>query len=676
MSADARSTGDFFGFSGNERDIPNVIGNSPANYTFTANESINQFGSGYNVEKDKSPLNTSFGILHAEKFLIGEKQNSLSYLLSANFDNKYQVRSGIDRFFNPGAGIYDNNLTTTQYKYSTNSSLLGVLNYKSGRLNITSSNFYLKTTENMIQDQLGVTNSQVTQPNSFIRLNQLQETTFLNSQLFANYKLTQNEKHNLKAGVSYSNTSYGLPDRKSFKGDKLDENNVAVSYTGNSLTRQYFDFDGKQYVSGLLEYSFKFGNEDLAKAHKLSLGYNGYMSQTESTFRFLVSQNLATNSVILNINQPDEALYSEILNGNFTYREGSNSTYRSKLKESVNAGYADMAFKFGEKYELNVGTRIEQSNRETKFRGNGGNFDDPFDKIKTDKLDILPSLNGKYKLNENSNIRLAASKTITKPVLLEAYPLEFVNPDATIEQGNPNVINSDNYNLDLKYEWFPSNKEMVSITGFSKIIQNPIERLFTFNAGSGGQIITYNNSKKATLYGVELEFLWQLSRISESLSDFSFGLNTSLMHSEVEINKVKNGLQSPETIAEDENPSRQLQGASPWIVNADLKYESEFSKSWKSTMTMVYNLYGKRIYAVGTAKLDHYYEMPYGKLDFIWGNKISDKWEVKFAAENLLNPYYKIEVGNENRLPILENDLTVKSYKKGIGFSMNLSYTF
>jgi outer membrane receptor protein involved in Fe transport len=255
---------------------------------------------------------------------------------------------------------------------------------------------------------------------------------------------------------------------------------------------------------------------------------------------------------------------------------------------------------------------------------------------------------------------------------MEAYPLEFVNPDGTIELGNQNVKNSDNYNFDLKYEVFPTNKELIVATAFSKLINNPIERIFVPSAGSGGQIITYDNSKKALLYGVELEFLLQLNRLSAALSDFSFGFNTSLMYTKVNINTVN----SSETIANDKNPSRQLQGASPWIINADLKYEFDFSENWKNTMTLVYNVYGKRIYAVGTNGLDNYYELPFSKLDFVWGNKIGKNWDVKFSADNMLNPLYKIELGSENKVNITETDLTIKDYRRGVGFSVNLSYSF
>jgi hypothetical protein len=72
--------------------------------------------------------------------------------------------------------------------------------------------------------------------------------------------------------------------------------------------------------------------------------------------------------------------------------------------------------------------------------------------------------------------------------------------------------------------------------------------------------------------------------------------------------------------AAETNPDRQLQGASPWLINADLKYDLEFSKNWTNTVSLVYNVYGKRIFAVGTNGLDHYYEQPFSKLDLV-GNR-------------------------------------------------------
>ena len=668
---DATSFSDYLGFTGTDREMPKLFGKVPSTYTMSKEEANTQFGSGFDVNSDKAPLNSNFSILHANKINL-DNDRFLQYLISVNTDNGFQVREGVDRFFSTSQGIYDNNLYTTTYRFSTNSSLLAAVNYGSKRLNLNLNAFYLKGTENLIQDQLGYTNSQSTVSNAFIRLNQLQKTDLFTGQLFANYKLTADDAHSIRAGVSYSKTKYQLPDRKSYKGSRIDENTTGVSYAGNSIVRQYMDFDGDFFASGLLEYNWKFGNGDLTKAHKLSLGYNGSFNKMESSFRFLGSQDLATNGITFPMNQPDAVFASEISKGNFTYSERSNSTYRAKMQEGVNAGYFDLALRFNDKLNLNVGTRFEQSQRITRYR-NSGSFNDPFQKITKDNFDILPAANLKYALTEQANFRISASKTLTKPVVMEAFPLEFVNPDATIENGNPNVINSKNYNLDLKYEWFPTGKEMIAITGFAKYLQDPIERLFEQTAGSGGLIITYGNSKKAILYGAELELLMQLNRIHESLSEFSLGFNTSLMVTEATIDRVKN---SAEVATLGDKSTRKLQGASPWLINADIRHETDFSKKWKSTMTLAYNIYGERIYAVGTNGLDNYYEKPFGKLDFIWNNKISSKWEVKFGVENILNPTYQIELGDKSKINVLENDLTVKDYKRGVGVSLGLGYTF
>lgn len=670
-SADATSFSDYLGFSGNERNIPKVLGKVPSNYQLSGSEANSQFGSGFNVEDGTAPLNTNVGVLHTQKISLGN-QRSFQYLFSLNTDNNFQVREGVDRFFNTAQGIYDNNLYTRTYRFSTNSSVLGALNYASPRLNLSLNAFYLKGTENMIQDQLGYTNSQSTVTNAFIRLNQLQKTDLFTGQVFANYKLTEDDKHSVKAGVSYSKTEYQLPDRKSFKGSQVDANTTAISYSGNSISRQYMDFNGDFFASGMLEYNWKFGNSDLAKAHKLSAGYNGSFNKIESDFRFLVSQNLSSNAVTFPTNQPDGILRSAISNGDFTYREGTNATYKSKMQEGVNAGYLDLALTLNDKLNLNVGTRFEQSQRISRFR-ESGSFDAPFKKITKDNFDILPAANLKYAITEKANFRISASKTLTKPVVMEAYPLEFVNPDATIENGNPNIVNSKNYNLDLKYEFFPTNKEMFAVTGFAKYLENPIERLFTQSAGSGGLAITYDNSKKAILYGAEIELLLQLERIHESLSNFSFGFNTSLMVTKATIDPLKN---SAEVKSLGGKYTRKLQGASPWLINADIKHETDFSKKWKSTMTLAYNIYGERIYAVGTNGLDSYYEKPFGKLDFIWNNKIATKWDLKFGVENILNPTYRIDLGNDSKINVVETDLTVKDYKRGVGVSLGLGYTF
>jgi hypothetical protein len=96
----------------------------------------------------------------------------------------------------------------------------------------------------------------------------------------------------------------------------------------------------------------------------------------------------------------------------------------------------------------------------------------------------------------------------------------------------------------------------------------------------------------------------------------------------------------------------------------------------KNTISVVYGLSGEKIYAVGTAGLDHIYEKPFSKLDFVWSSKLSKNIEAKLSVDNILNPYFKRELGNDSKVAITESDLVVKQYKRGTGFSLSIGYTF
>jgi outer membrane receptor protein involved in Fe transport len=425
---------------------------------------------------------------------------------------------------------------------------------------------------------------------------------------------------------------------------------------------------GNYYVSGLLEYNWNIFETAKGKTNKLSVGYNTFRNDLSSTYRFISGRPLVgTNTTInANLNSIDAQISSDIANGLVRYTEETNAEYKVKMNQFVNAGYANLFWNFTESLEVNAGVRLENSDRIIKFRPISASITDPYSKLNNNELYVLPSLNAKYSLNEKNNLRFATSKTITRPVTMEVLPITYINADGTAIIGNSNLKDSENINVDVKYELFPNNKEMIVIGLFGKSINKPIERIFL--PTSGGQTSTFQNSEKATLFGAELEFLLQLSRINESLSNFSFGFNTSIMKTKVLVDINQNQIEN--------SSSRKLQGASDWLINSDLKYDFEFNKIMKNSITLVYGVYGDRIFAVGTAGLDHVYEKSFSKLDIVWTSKISKNIDLKFAADNLLNPTYKLEMGKESTVNITESSLLQKDYKRGVGLSLNISYTF
>ncbi|SHM77889.1 TonB-dependent receptor [Flavobacterium xinjiangense] len=674
ISKDANSTKGFFGLTGTDRKLPALLGNAPSSYTLTADESLRSFKSGFDVSKINSPLNSSIGFLHSEKFNLNDDK-TFSYLLSINFDNNYSIRNGVERTFtnNPSGFTYRNDFDNTEYRYKTSLSSLVGLNYTTDRLKLSYNTLFIRTTENLVKDQFGVADSNSSNNNTLIRTNQLDESNYLNNQLLGEYALNEDKTQNVKAAVSYAITKYAQPDRKFFSGTKSGTDDIIVSVAGNNFIKQYLDISGDSYFSGLGEYSLKFGKTE--KNNIFTAGYNGNMSDMTSSYRFVTPiNNSAPNSFTTSLNSVDAQLNSYIASNAVSFRESSNATYQAKLKETANAGYANLLYKFGEKWELNGGIRLESTMRETKYRTQGS-FSDPFKTLKYDNLYVLPALNVKYGLNEKSNLRFATGKTYTRPVVMESYPIEYINADGTSTKGNPFLKNSNNYNVDLKYELFPSSKEVFVLGLFGKKIDQPIERTFISNAANS-TITTYLNSDNAVLYGAEIEFIFDFERINKSLSDFSFGFNTSLMHTKVDVKPTTTDSEGNVTTSIETFKNRELQGASKWLINSDLKYQFDLSESWSNTVSLVYSVFGKRIYAVGTGGLDHIYELPVQQLDFIWSSKLSNHFDLKFSADNLLDPIRKSEQGNNGTSSIMEQSNITNSYKKGRGFSVNLGYTF
>lgn len=677
LSSDADTAAGFFGFNGKDREIPSFLGPNASKTPFTNDQALSSVSGnkGFNASQSKSPLNSSLNLLHSEKFDLSNER-SFAYLLSINYDNNYAIREGVDRTLDlqTTGSRYVNNFVTTDYRFKTTTSALVGLNYSANRFKLAFNTLYIKTTLNSIKDQFGQSNGTALQ-NTLIRTNQLDKSDYLNLQLLGEYNLTEDKNQTIKAGVSYADTKYEQPDRKFFTGQKTGPDEINTSYGANNFLRQYLTVDGNSFASAMAEYNLKFGKD--GKQNKLTVGYNGNTSEMESSYRFVSSRGGLFTSSINNIN--DQIVSDLEANNGTSFEESSNSTWKTVLKETANAGYTNLLLKFGEKYEVNAGVRVESTTKETRYRGLGS-FDDPIRVFKYDNLYVLPSLNVKYLMNEKSNLRFAASKTYTKPVVMESFPITYQNADGTSVQGNPILKNSDNYNADLKYELFPTAKEMFAVGVFAKYLDNPIERTFVSNATTG-TVTTFLNSDNANLYGVEAEFLLGLERISENLSAFSFGLNTTVMSTKVNVSPTytsvdEDGLPTTNTSIETHKGSRSLQGASNWLVNSDLKYEFNLGKDWTNTMSLVYGVFGKRIYAVGTNGQDHTYELPISQLDLVWASKISEHFDVKFTADNLLNPARKMEFGNNGTIKVGEESLLAQSYKKGVGFSVKLGYTF
>ena len=81
-------------------------------------------------------------------------------------------------------------------------------------------------------------------------------------------------------------------------------------------------------------------------------------------------------------------------------------------------------------------------------------------------------------------LRFATSLTQTLPEFKELAPFEYVSPTGRVTRGNPELEKSEVFNVDLKWELFPSKSELISASAFYKKIKNPINLAQT--RGSSG----------------------------------------------------------------------------------------------------------------------------------------------------------------------------------------------
>jgi len=120
----------------------------------------------------------------------------------------------------------------------------------------------------------------------------------------------------------------------------------------------------------------------------------------------------------------------------------------------------------------------------------------------------LPAATITWNFAEDFQLRAHGSKTIARPQFRElgTIPVLDVETDRLLS-GNPFLTDSQLYNAEVRAEYYPGRGERLSVAGFYKRIDNPIESIATVADSSGQFGVTNANAPKATLYGVEAEVL-------------------------------------------------------------------------------------------------------------------------------------------------------------------------
>lgn len=345
-----------------------------------------------------------------------------------------------------------------------------------------------------------------------------------------------------------------------------------------------------------------------------------------------------------------------------------------EANQNIAAIYISNEFKVSEHFRTVLGLRAEYF---TSFFTGEGRQDGQtveFDNENLiDELKFFPSANLIYELFPNTNLRLSYSKTTARPSFKEKSLVQITDLLTGITfLGNIDLEPSYIDNLDFRFELYGDNAQMVALSSFYKHFENPIEIVAFSNIAPNN--FTPRNAPSAEVLGIELEARKDFGFISEGLKNLSANVNISVIESRIEMSKGEGEeYESRLTFAREGefiSKTRELQGQSPFLINAGLMYNYE---NWGLETGLFFNVQGKTLEVVGFGKNPDVYVQPFNSLNFNFSKTIGKEKNaaVSLKADNILG---------EKRQSLYESfgaaSTPFEVRNPGRSFSLGYSYKF
>lgn len=466
----------------------------------------------------------------------------------------------------------------------------------------------------------------------------------------------------INASANYSNVRRRIPDYRIVNYTKTpDDENFQLTlgdFFNTSTGRFASDLDEKLY-GGTFELSKQFAGGRKIKTEIKAGAF--YQKRDRSFFgrSFVYKGNGGDPSYDPAIDLGADKI-SET--GLFLVEKTSNDIAYYNGESTVTAGYAMADQKFFNKLRAVYGVRYENADIHV--------FNEKVDMevAQIKQGDILPSANLSYSITDKMNLRGAYYASVNRPEFRELAPFAFFVFDKNAEiKGNRNLQIATLNNYDLRWELFPSGNQLVSIGGFYKTIENPVE--FSIDITQPFTTFTYENEKSAKIYGLEFEFRKNLDFIGKApiFRDLVLFSNLALIQSKL---TFEEGSQAKN--------DRPLQGQSPYVINGGLQYENA-DNGWFASVAV--NRIGRRIAFVGVDPKfgdtrQDIYEAPRTVLDFQVGKNIN-RFNIKLTVGDILNQdltYYQ-DADDSGKFE-KSTDRLMFRYTNGYTMSLNLGYSF
>jgi CarboxypepD_reg-like domain/TonB-dependent Receptor Plug Domain len=625
------------------------------------------FENKWNDESANSPINNSYAIKGGNSYSVGQT-GKLGFFISTSFDNEYSYRSGIARGSINVQGDARRDLKFESFGYGTNTTLLGNINFKINKNHSLQFNSILINSSSQKNDQYkGIIDifDNASEGGGFIRRATFDQTTLNINQLLG--KHTFAEKFIVNWGLSYNKVKNVIPDRMTNTLIPQDNSNLDVLIVANnndSENNRFFQNLKDNEFATNFSIDYKFNKSETGSKGKISIGYNGRFKEIKfEAIQFNFDINTGVAQPVVDINNIDGYFNQTNFASNLFKIQTFNTGLTPQIyngKQFIYAGFLGLEYKLTPRFTAVIATRTERIYQKIDWGTNLGSGNDLLKKIK-----ILPNTTLKYEVNDKNNLKFAASKSYTLPQFKERAPFQYEEIDE-VTFGNPDLYVSNNYNADLKWEYFPKATELISVTAFGKIIQNPINEITV--ASATNDISYVNTGKKAQVIGAEFEIRKNIFEIDTTLKEnLNFGFNASYMFNNQDFDSQKVIDETDLNVFFSKTEGK-LTGASDLLLNGDISYFKELSKDRNILATLAYNYFSDRIYSLGTNEKGDLIDKAVGTLDLILKTKLTKNLSFGFSAKNLLDP--TVERFQDKQ------DVLVKSYKKGVNFKFAIAYKF
>ena len=624
-------------------DFPNL---SSQDYN-TINNLSNSFNPIMAAEKSNNLMNMSLGYSTGNQFDIGKKEHTVGWLGAISYNNQTEYYSeAIDNYFNlntdPNVYVLDT-FRTQRGEIGINNVILsglGGLSYrtdqskfkltlmhiqngekKAGRFRQENrfTDFVDYNKDNLEYSQRSITNIILNGTHTII------DSSFLS-------KLVDKIEWKISPTISK------IHDKDVRSTIFIDDNN-AFKYKDNTQPTRIWRFLNENHLNSKIDFTKNY-ELDSEKAKFKYGALATYQSRDFQIARFQVScwDDPSVWSVINgdpnlifdpNVLVTDSNPIGSYMNPRATITDRSSQFESTKRNFS---GYISNELKLFGVLKTIVGLRMEKF--DLFYTGQNSSGDNFNNQNVINKLDLFPTGNFIYQISENSNLRTSFTRTTARPSFKEASIAQIFDPLSNMTfVGNIDLKPTYIQNYDVRYEFFGEFSQMMAVSFFYKIFQDPIEMTYYESAPTN---FTPNNFGSANVGGIEFEIRKNLQFVSERLKDLSFNINMSIIESRLTFSESEKARrESSKRTGETVGDFRTLQGQAPYLINSGISYSNPETGIQTG---LFYNVQGKTLEIVGDGFRPDVFRIPFHSLNFNFNKTFGKerKSTINIRANNLL----------------------------------------